>query len=103
MQVVKAEHGNFEIACVIAQDPKGFLKAIPMGQTAESRLVYLANMAIQTNDLAVSSSAEVPDELKKTIGSHLWLAYFEASAKGMVHLIRIPWQQHVGTDISLRC
>ena len=56
-----------------------FLKAIPMGQTAESRpsAYTFANM-VQTNDLA--ASGEVPDELK-TIGRHLWLANVEASAK----------------------
>ena len=30
VQVVKAEHGNSEISCVIDQDSKGFLRAIPM-------------------------------------------------------------------------
>ena len=78
-QVVKVQHGNFEISCVIDPDPKRFLKIIFMGQTAESR-----PSAIQTNDLATSSSTEVPDELKRTIGSHLWLANFEATGKKMI-------------------
>ena len=79
---VKAERGTSEVSCVIDQDAMGYLKAIPLGHTADSRpnAFTFANMAAQTDKFVPQVTTEIPDELKQTIGNHLWLAKLEATA-----------------------
>ena len=83
VQVLKVELGTSKVSCIIDQDAMGFLKATPVGHTADSRpnALTFANTAAQTEELTPQVSPEIPDELKQTMGSHLWLANLEASAK----------------------
>ena len=75
VQVVKAEHGNSEISCVIDQDPKGISEGNSHGIHCSRPSAYtFANMAVQTNESMSSVGVEVPSERKKTIDSHLWFA-----------------------------
>ena len=98
VQVVKAERGNSEISCINNQDSKDFLKAIPMGHAAESRssAFTFAHVAVYTNESASKASFEVPDEMKRTIDSHLCLANMEASARRLVLKPEIPSHPNPG-------
>ena len=82
-QAVTVERGTSEVPCVIDQDAMGFLKACPMGHTADScpSAFAFANMAVQADELMPQVKAEIPDELKQTIGSRLWLANFTTQRK----------------------
>ena len=73
VQAVQAERGTSEVSCVIDQDTMGFLKAIPMGHTADSHpsAFAFAEMAVQTDECVSQMTPDIPDELKQTIGCHL--------------------------------
>ena len=70
VQAEQADRGTSEVSCVIDQDKVGFLKAIPMRHTADSRpsAFTFANMAVQTDEVVSQLTTEIPDELKQTIG-----------------------------------
>ena len=80
--IAKTEQGNSEVSCMIDQDKQGFLKATPMIHTDDSRPsdFTFAHMAVQTDTCVDENSSDIPDELKQTIGNHLWLANLETSA-----------------------
>ena len=95
VQVIKAERGDSELSCVIDKDQRGCLQAIRMGQTAEThQTTYtVAHMAVQTSDALLvtsHSSDQVPEGLRKTIGSHIWLANLASSSDGMA--LKPPFQ-----------
>ena len=59
-----------------------------MGQTAETHQTAFSfsHMAVQTNDPLVvpsHSSGQVAGGLRKTLGSHIWLAHVAASSQSM--------------------
>ena len=58
-----------------------------------------AHMAIQTDDSEVEDWIAVPEELRQTIGSHLWLASLEASAAvSPSALLQPPLPRHPRPD-----
>ena len=64
------------MSCVIGEDDHGLLKATPMIHTDDSRPsdFTFAHMAMQTDDQDDDDTPlDVAEELRTTIGCHLWL------------------------------
>ena len=82
VQLVQTEREKSEVSCAIDYDDPGFLKATPMVHTDVTRSsdFTLAHMAIQTDDSEDEDIPPIPEELRQTIGCHLWLANLEVSA-----------------------
>ena len=98
VQIAQTEKGRSEVSCVIDYDNQGFLRATPVVHTDDSRpsdFTY-AHMAIQMDDQDDDDDddddtpSNVPEELRKTIGCHLWLANLEASAEITPSMLRQP-------------
>ena len=68
------QNAAIQRSCVI-QDSRRVLKAVPMGHTADSRPsdFTFANMAVQTDGSVPRTSVELPDEMKRSIDSRLFL------------------------------
>ena len=93
VKIAQIEKGKSEASCVIREDDHGLLKATPMIHTDDSRPsdFTFAHMAIQTDDQDDDDTPlDTPEELRKTIGWHLWLANLEVSDAITPTMLRQP-------------
>ena len=81
IKVAQTEQGKSEVSCVL-EEIRGVIMAKPTiltDDTPPTHFTFANQVGVQTDE---SSSVEnlVPDELGRTIESHLWLANLEMSA-----------------------
>ena len=82
IQVAQTEQGKSEVSCVIEYDYLDFKRARPMIFTDEPRpshFAFVKQVGVQADDDA-SDATSTPDELRRTIDSHLRLTNLEVSA-----------------------
>ena len=82
IQVVQTEQGKSEASCVIEYDHPDLIRVRPMVFTDDirpSHFTFANQVGVQKKDDA-SDTASTPDELRRTIDSHLWLTNLEVSA-----------------------
>ena len=81
IKVAQTEQGRSEVSCVL-EDVKGVTMAKPMIFTDDTQPTHFtfANQVGAQTDESASVESPVPDELGRTIESHLWLANLETSS-----------------------
>ena len=82
LQVAQTEQGRFEVSCVIDHDHPQLTMAKPMiflDDTRPSHFTFANQVGVQIDEDA-GNATTVPDELRRTIDSRLWLTNVEASS-----------------------
>ena len=82
IQVARTEQCRSEVSCVIDHDHPDLTMARPMTLTDDTRpshFTFANQVDVQTDDSA-GIAVTVPDELRRTIDSHLWLTNLEVSS-----------------------
>ena len=80
IKVAQTEQGRSEVSCVI-EDIKSVVMARPMifsDETQPTNFTFANQIGVQTDGESIDGS--VPDELARTIQSHLWLANLEMTS-----------------------
>ena len=88
VKIAQTEQGRSEVSCVL-EEHENLLMAKPMifsEETGPTHFTFANQVGVQTDD--DSSDGSVPEELARTIQSHLWLANLEISSG-----VRQPGQQ----------
>ena len=81
-QVAQTEQGRSEVSCVLDHEHPDLTMARPMiftDATHPSHFTFANQAGVQTDEDA-SNAATIPDELRRTIDSHLWLTNLEVSS-----------------------
>ena len=98
VKVAQTEQGKSEVSCVL-EDVKGVVLAKPMmiitGDTQPTHFAFANQVGVQTD--ASARDNPIPDELGRTVESHLWLANLEMSAgttPTMSTTSQLPQQPH---------
>ena len=97
IQVAQTEQGKSEVSCVL-EEAKGVTMARPMifsEETQPTHFNFANRVGVQTDHDHVGTP--VPDELSRTIESHLWLANLEMSSgttPTMSSTSKLPRQPH---------
>ena len=80
VKVAQTEQGRSEVSCVL-EDVKSVVMARPMifsDETRPTNFTFANHISMQTDGEQPDGS--IPDELARTIQSHLWLANLEISS-----------------------
>ena len=80
IKIAQTEQGRSEVSCVL-EEHENLLMAKPMifsEETGPTHFTFANQVGVQTDD--DSSDGSVPEELARTIQSHLWLANLEISS-----------------------
>ena len=80
IKIAKTEGGRSGFSCVL-EEHKSVVMAKPMifsEETGPTHFTFTHQIGVQTDD--DSSDGSIPDELARTIQSHLWLANLEISS-----------------------
>ena len=80
IKIAQTEQGRSEVSCVL-EGHENLLMAKPMifsEETGPTHFTFANQVGVQTDD--TSSDGSIPDELARTIQSHLWLANLEISS-----------------------
>ena len=97
IKIARTEEGKSEVSCVLDDSTK-VVMARPMifsDETRPTRFTFANQLAVQTEDELLDGST--PDELARTIQSHLWLANLEMSSgttPTMSFTSQLPRQPH---------
>ena len=103
IKIAQAEAGKSEVSCVL-DDSARVVMARPMifsDETRPTHFTFANQVAVQTEDELIDGST--PDELTRTIKSHLWLANLEVSSgttPTMSSTSKLPQQTHPDGGIS---
>ena len=98
IKIAQTEQGRSEVSCVF-EDCKDLLRARPMilsDETGPTHFTFAHQIGVQTDD--ETSDGSMPDELVRTIQSHLWLANLEISSgctPTMSTTTQMPKQPHL--------
>ena len=82
MQAAQAEQGRLKVSCAIDHDHPDLTRArpmIPTDDTRPSHFTFANQVGAQTDD-ETGDATNIPDELRRTIDSHLWLTNLEVSS-----------------------
>ena len=99
IKVAQTEQGKSEVSCVL-ENIQGVVMAKPMIFSEETRpthFTFANQVGVQTDER--SPGDVVPDELGRTVQSHLWLASLEMSSGStptMSSTSKLPQQPHTG-------
>ena len=80
IKVAQTEQGKSEVSCVLEEVQRAIM-AKPMifsDETKPTHFTFANQVGVQTEERA--SQEAVPDQLSRTIQSHLWLAHLEMSS-----------------------
>ena len=80
IKIAQTEQGRSEVSCVL-EEHENLLMAKPMilfEETGPTHFAFANQVSVQTDDTTPDGST--PDELVRTIQSHLWLANLEISS-----------------------
>ena len=80
IKIAQTEQGRSEVSCVL-EEPDNVVMAKPMifsEETGPTHFTFANQIGVQTDD--DTSDGSIPDELARTIQSHLWLANLEISS-----------------------
>ena len=80
IKVAQTEQGRSEVSCVL-EKIQGVVMAKPMifsDETRPTHFTFANQVGVQTNERSLEDP--IPDELSRTIESHLWLANLEISS-----------------------
>ena len=97
IKVAQTEQGRSEVSCVL-EEFKSVMMARPMifsEETGPTHFTFAHQIGVQTDD--DPSDGSIPDELARTIQSHLWLANLEISSgctPTMLVTTQLPRQPH---------
>ena len=97
IKIAQTEQGRSEVSCVV-EDYKSLMMARPMifsEETGPTHFTFAHQIGVQTDD--DSSDGSIPDELARTIQSHLWLAnleIFSGCTSTMSTTTQMPRQPH---------
>ena len=97
IKIAQTEQGRSEVSCVF-EEYKSVMMARPMifsEETGPTHFTFAHQIGVQTDD--DSSDGSIPDELARTIQSHLWLANLEISSgrtSTMSRTTQMPRQPH---------
>ena len=96
--MAQTEQGRSEVSCVL-EHVKGVTMAKPMiltDDTQPTHFTFANQVGVQTDE-SISAENPVPDELGRTIESHLWLANLETSSgitPTMSNTSKLPREPH---------
>ena len=97
IKLAQTEQGRSEVSCVF-EEHKSVMMAKPMifsEEAGPTHFTFAHQIGVQTDD--DSSDGSVPEELARTIQSHLWLASLEISSgctPTMSTTLPLPWEPH---------
>ena len=97
IKVAQTEQGKSEVSCVL-EEVQRVIMAKPMifsDETRPTHFTFANQVGVQTDERP--SEAAIPDELGRTIQSHLWLANLEVSSgttPTMSSTSKLPQQPH---------
>ena len=97
IKVAQTEQGHSEVSCVF-EEIKSVVMARPMifsDETRPTNFTFANQVGVQTDE--ESTDGSIPDELARTIQSHLWLANLEMSSgctPTMSSTSKLPRQPH---------